>query len=581
MLSNVKVSPLTKISERDLYEALEDVAEAMSRSGDELEREIDRIIAVSRYGNRDADNFFQVAADVCCYAYEQAYEQRRDINRDRDARKAMIDVMINMAVAVFTMDDKELSDKIDDRTYDEFKDVVRDYDDMLRYMGGNKGGSRGVSSGRRPQAPRGRDTGMTEEIADRRSLYRGGNRSDRRGGSAGASQPRRPMGRPEPEPVETRPSRPNRSPAYSERLEGSSRTSAPIAHKPHVTEPEPVQVPTESPEVRLYSPKANPNMEKYEAHELRSLQRHSDLKVIPMIDFTTIPPLDEKYEDGNVFGVKEITVPYNVFCGNCVPVNPEIAFKGKEFQVITYRSDQYVSALMPAELASVFEPALNENIGSFDRWWAVLTTANAEIAKLKSSDSVAVPQCINFVRFINNRLTDLINDMMCIVFGPEVSLRSFVDNYDSTTDTNTCRNYLYLDENADELRLFQELQTELLRHNFAFVPKIEIENMDAKYVIDDTEEYNQVWFRQRNIIVTFKDTLLGDNLVITDNDPVKIDRNYAEAFHDVCSDIVSKRANGLTMATIFLTDTYGNAIKLIAGKHRGGNLIAKLIEGWK
>ena len=581
MLKNVNVTPLTKISERDLFEALEDVATALARSGDELEREIDKIIAGNNYGNRDSDNFFQIAADVCCYAYEQAYEQRRDINRDREARKAMIDVMINMSVAVFSLNDKELAECIDDRTYEDFKYTARDYDDMLRYMGGNRNGSRGVSSGRRPTTSRGRDTGMTEEIADRRSMYRGGARSDRNSRPA-ATTARRPMGRQEPEPApEARPSRPSRSPAYADRLEGQPRTSAPIAHKPHVTEPEPIQDMSESPVVRLYNPKANPNMEKYEAHELRSLQRNSDLKIIPMIDFTTIPPLSEKYEDGNEFGVKEITTPYSLFCGNSVPVNPEIAFKGKEYQVITYRSDQYVSALLPVELASVFEPALNENIGSFDRWWSVLISANSEIARLKASDSDAVPQCVSFVRFINNRLTDLINDMMCIVFGPEVSLRSFVDNYDSATDTATCRNYLYQDENADELRLFLELQTEMLRHNFAFVPKVEIENMDTKYVIEDTEEYNQVWFRQRNIVVTFKDTLLGDSLVITDNDPVKIDREYAEAFHDTCSDIVSKRTNGMTMATIFLTDTYGNAIKLIAGKHRGGNLIAKLIEGWK
>ena len=55
MLNNVKVSPLTKISERDLWEALEDVATTLSRSSDELEREIHDIISASRYGNQDAD----------------------------------------------------------------------------------------------------------------------------------------------------------------------------------------------------------------------------------------------------------------------------------------------------------------------------------------------------------------------------------------------------------------------------------------------------------------------------------------------------------------------------------------------
>ena len=162
-----------------------------------------------------------------------------------------------------------------------------------------------------------------------------------------------------------------------------------------------------------------------------------------------------------------------------------------------------------------------------------------------------------------------------------MTLRSFVDNYDSATETNTCRNYLYSDECVDELRMFNELQTELLRHNFAFVPKIKVEEQDIKYVIEDTEEYNQVWFRKRNIIVTFKDTILGDSLVITDKEPVKIERDYAEAFYDVCSDIVAKRTNGLSMATIYLTDLFGNVIKLVAGKHRGGIMVAKLIEGWK
>ena len=574
MLNNVKVSPLTKISERDLWEALEDVATTLSRSSDELEREIHDIISVSRYGNQDADTFFQIAADVCCYAYEEAYDRRIDLNRDDKARNAMLDTMINFAVAVFSLEDRDLSQMLSDRSYDEFKSIEKEYNGILRSLGGNRGGSRGgVSSGRRPVS--GRDMGMRDEIDDRRSMYRG-SRSvrDDRDAIRPAPAARRPTGRVETrEPEPTRPT--GRSPRYANR--------EPLQHTAHTT-PAPAPTPEPAPVVespRLYNPKANKNMENYEAHELRGLHSNSDLKIIPMVDFSSIPPLSEKYEENNEYGVKELTETYCVYSGNILPINPEIAFKTAGARVLTYRGDQYTSALLPVELASVFEPALNENIGSFDRWWAVLSSANAEIARLSASDSPKVPQCIAFVRFINHHLTELINDMMCVLFGTNVTLRSFVDNYDSATETNTCRNYLYSDECVDELRMFNELQTELLRHNFAFVPKIKVEEQDLKYVVEDTEEYNQVWFRKRNIIVTFKDTILGDSLVITDHEPVKIERDYAEAFYDVCSDIVAKRTNGLSMATIYLTDLYGNVIKLVAGKHRGGIMVAKLIEGWK
>ena len=317
MLNNVKVSPLTKISERDLWEALEDVATTLSRSSDELEREIHDIISASRYGNQDADTFFQIAADVCCYAYEEAYDRRIDLNRDDRARNAMLDTMINFAVAVFSLEDRDLSQMLSDRSYDEFKSIEKEYNGILRSLGGNRGGSRGVvSSGRRPVS--GRDMGMRDEIDDRRTMYRGNrNTRDDRDAIRPAPAARRPTGRVETrEPEPTRPA--GRSPRYANR--------EPLQHTAHTT-PAPAPTPEPAPVVespRLYNPKANKNMENYEAHELRGLHSNSDLKIIPMVDFSSIPPLSEKYEENNEYGVKELTETYCVYSGNTLPINPEM-----------------------------------------------------------------------------------------------------------------------------------------------------------------------------------------------------------------------------------------------------------------
>jgi len=579
MLSNLRIELRGHADKRFIDDVLDEVLRSLTGSRDRLLEDVYAIIAKNRMENGDADDFFQVVADVAAYGDLAAYSKNIDLTRDRDAFFRLVDNALEYAVAVFTIEDRDLSDTLPTDRYNSYRSLEDSYrKDVLPTLRDAGRSSRRDDRGRDDRYERddrggrdirdrsGRDSGYTNygnsrDIRDTRSRddytqRPAPRRVDDRDGTVmtayGAGiQPQR---------TEPAPRR-NEPYAGGDQLSNSDRPRSRERHAPANT--------TETFYGSTYP------MENYEAHELRALQtptRESDAIIIPMVDFTRTPEVAVKEVVEANPEIKELADVVN-FVTECeFPTSTAIVDKlvGKQNMTL-FRGNQYRLRNMPVVLQPAFEGV--ETFKSFTQWYNALQRAMQLIHKLPEDQLDYQAVAVSFVQQVNADMTRLFNMMLSIIDDEGASVVSFVDHADAAFS------WLQSPDGADINRLYQTLEPEFIRHNYAVLTDAEVEKVNEAGKIlgpvGATNDIKHCWIATRVLTVHYRDSILGKSLQLTTGKVCNVDFKATPDFYNACARIVRLRNTRLNMGLILLTDSLGHQIQVLAGKNDGGQIRVK------
>ena len=574
MLSNLRIELRGQADSRFIDDVLEEVYRSLTDSRDRLLEDIYAIVAKNRMENGDADDFFQVVADVAAYGDLAAYSKNIDLTRDREAFFRLVDNALEYAVAVFAIEDRDLSDTLPTDRYNGYRDLENSYRKdvlpTLRDAGrstrrDDRGGRDSRrDTGRDVRDNRGRDTGYTsygnsrdardtrsrDDYTQRPAPRRVDDRDDTVMTAYGAGiQP------PRAEPAPRR----NEPYAGGDQLSNSDR---PRSRERHAPAPETFYGTTYP-------------MENYEAHELRALQtptRESNAIIIPMVDFTRTPEVAVKEVVESSPEIKELTDVVNYVTECEFPTTAGITDKliGKQ-DLTLWRGVQYRLRNMPLVLMPAFEGF--ESFKSFISWYNALQKAMQLIHQLPEDQLDYQAVAVSFVQQVNADMTRLFNMLLSIIDDEGASVVSFVDHADAAF------NWLQSPEGADINRLYVELEPEFIRHNYAVLTDAEVEKVNeaGKIIgpVGATGEIKHCWIATRVLTVHYRDSLLGKSLQLTTGKVCNVDFKATPDFYNACARIVRLRNTRMNMGMILLTDSLGRQIQVLAGKRDGGQIRVK------
>lgn len=567
MLNQLRIQVRGGISERFLDESLEYVFEDLRKSRNRMDQDICDIISRNRMDNEDADDFFQVAADILAYGDLSAHNDGIDLTRDRETYDKLLSNALHFAVAIFVCTDRALADSLDRSTYDKFRDMDDTYRKkilpVIQREGRRDFGRR--DSGRRDDYyddRRGgrdiRDSGRRDTRSMYDTAYQAPRRDDRR---------------------ELRDSRDDgTTTAYGAGMlskmrqeeEPRQRRDEPYAGMDVLAREDRVSNP--APETRFGT--ARP-MENYEAHELRALQtptRERDSIVVPLVDFTRTPELAVKEVVESNPDIKELPDVVNIVTECEFPHSAAIADKliGKQ-EITVYRAQQYRLRTMPLILAPAFEGV--ESYRSFDQWYKALNSAMAIVTNMPPEDEIYKSIAVSFIQSVNYDITQLFNTIMAIVDDLGAKVNSFVDH------AGEAFNWLRSAEGADVYRLFQELEPEFIRHNYAILTDEEVSKVNQVGSIlgpvGTIENVKHCWVASRILNVHYAGSILGKSLTLQPGKISNVEYDMVPDFYNACARIVRLRNTRKTMSMILLSDSLGHRVSILAGKREGGVIRVK------
>ena len=576
MLNNLRIELRGQADSRFIDDVLEEAHRSLTDSRDRLLEDIYSIVAKNRMENGDADDFFQVVADVAAYGDLAAYQKNVDLTRDRDAFFRLADNALEYAVAVFAIEDRDLSDSLPTDRYNNYRELENSYrkDVLPTLRDAGRSTRRDDRGGRDTRNDRSRDVRDNRSRDTGYTSYGNGNRDIRdtrsRDDYTQRSTPRRTddrdgtvmtaygAGIPQQRPAEPTQRR-NEPYAGGDQLSNSDR---PRSRERHAPAPE-----------TFYG--STYPMENYEAHELRALQtptRDSNAIIIPMVDFTRTPEIAVKEVVESSPEIKELTdvVNYVTECEFPLAIGITDKLIGKQ-DLTMYRGVQYRLRNMPLVLMSAFEGF--ESYKSFVSWYNALQKAMQIIHQLPEDQLDYQAVAVSFVQQVNADMTRLFNMLLSIIDDEGASVVSFVDHADAAFT------WLQSPDGADINRLYMELEPEFMRHNYAVLTDAEVEKVNeaGKIIgpVGATNDIKHCWITTRVLTVHYRDSLLGKSLQLTAGKVCNVDFKATPDFYNACARIVRLRNTRMNMGMILLTDTLGHQIQVLAGKRDGGQIRVK------
>lgn len=258
------------------------------------------------------------------------------------------------------------------------------------------------------------------------------------------------------------------------------------------------------------------------------------------------------------------------------PICTSIADKLIGSQAITvYRGVQYRLRPMPQVLAPAFEGV--ENFKVFKQWYDALNKATDLITNLSEEQQQFQSVTVQFVQSVNRDITHLFNTLLATIDDQGASVVSFIDNAGAAFD------WLQSDDGADIRKLFQEIESEYLRHQYVIMDDNEIskvnQNGEILGPIGATDQMRYCWVATRVTTVHYRDSLLGKHLNLPVGKVCNVEYKLTPDFYNACARIVRLRNSRMRMDLLLMTDSLGHQIQILAGKRDGGQIRVKTYNG--
>lgn len=595
-----------QLDESDVTDiVIDDIIQLLENSRDPIEQDIDDIISAGDYDNRDADDFFQTAIDILAYAIIQGDEDGIDVmGNDRSYEKVLRQAM-GFAVAVFATTDREISDRLSDRDYNEFSKLADTHVDILGYLKEEVGGSRGRSRGRdtrrssgRRDEPRGRDrhagparrSSSTRRSSVASSYGRNKPRNDERrsgrGGASGrgikgvASNYRRPQntGRRNHGDVE--------DVSQPANLPDSICTNQPklVLVEKSIIKPSNIDSWVIDPTKHGVYHAANDDntgvietvisydedgMEDYEQHEIVrspiSTNKNNGV-VIPQVDFRTLPEMSTPEQVSAAVEAKYILgEPLNIVATRW---DVDQAMLGGELHSdLPYtiaKANQYRMLTIPKGLEDVFEGA--ERFTTFESWHNLMSIIQDKMEEMSPGDKHVAG---NLLSQLEEDLRLLFNNLLAIVIPEPAGLNSFIKYfYDAMV-------YLKAPERTDEYEEWRTVEKEYLRHNYSLLTDDVTKGLIERKVLSPAqdERVTRKWIHTNLMIVKSIGELMGGSLMLSNANAIsQVEFKYTPDFYSVCERLLENRNNNLKMSTIVMVDSTNTQVMLLSGNRRGGTI---------
>ncbi|AQT27956.1 hypothetical protein pVa21_014 [Vibrio phage pVa-21] len=605
------------IDSRDLKEALKMACDFLDNTNDRLEEDVADIVLANDGRNRDMDDFAKYFETAITYIdlYNRDKNRRSVFDSDRDMEEA-VGKALTLSVGAFVAADKNLSEGLSDRDYDDvmdhaeklekmedaLEDLEREAEDRDR-RGSRRGRDRDRDDrrssrrdDRRSSRRRDRDTGRSstrtdyrrgrddrdDEREERRSSRR--DRDDRksrnnRGSNYGRKDPSKREEREEQGAKETMNVDPNevlirvprRVPVKESIVkpdalpdEAASRVFNPSTHGAYAIAGE------QGVYRAVLSHEEEDNVENYEAHELnRSLVGHDRKgeRIVPLADFRGVKdPSDDETVEGDA--PREPTIVYGeqincVSTGERVPTHVLTGVLNEEAEYQVVNMNKY----MPLTVVSSVLEIVNDEIGElnsmkrFNDFYNWITKAQEKKEDLTSrNDRFAMLGCLNA---LTEQLTLLANNLFSIV-----SNIPGMDNF--LEDWPSAQAWLVNPEQADVYAAWQELEAPYLRHNFAVLSEQEVAEAATKGELTTLDvqgkDIQNLWVRAKQFVVLVDGDISGTIQMSNPDLPAKVEYELTPDFHTACMTLVNHRNRNLSMANIVLVDTVGSQYCILANR---------------
>lgn len=514
------------------------------------------MISANNYNNRDMSTFVDVLDQVMFYASISIKRKKRyDIFDDeRDLEDAIVE-WIQVPVAVVLNGNNSIMDELDDKEYNSIQKLLDTYDtvqDHLEELEEDRHrGRRDSRSDRGRRGDRGRRSGRSSR--DRGSRRGNSSRSER--GMSETTKYRTGGSRRNEE-------RDNRSKRGTRSTYGRKRSNREEVESVEDTQQEVTTVTKTLPQI--FSANDEVFVEEYKDHELRRSVAGNDRsgkKVVPAFDYRNVRKMNN---DADVEETKKAHITATdkfafVSDYEYPPIYGTKISNGVDYTIALSARTSVIE--IPTSENEVFSSL--KNVKSFTDLHNVLCLLQGSIKwDDAESKSVNYTKQLALVE-LSKYATLMLNDMIATMMSSNDNIDDFIEDFDSfmTWANNP--------EQAQWLEMFEMLEFKYLQRHFRVAIGVEVDTLKDETDLtlpDNVNEGNELLAITNDLLVvrTYGSILSESLSAIKTDEYVVLDYDLVPAFHTAIMRILTYRNNNLPLAHLYLTDTNGTTVKVIA-----------------
>lgn len=571
------------LSDRLVKDITNDTIREIQTSRDPLAKVVDDYVCGSNYNNDDFDDLVQIVLNCMSIAAEQYDRKGYDIDRDDKCYQDALDQSLPVGISVFCFRTRRLQDDLDDREYNQCRDITDGYRDSIERQVDFEGRNRGRNDRDRGRSDRNRDRDRGDRN-DRRDNRRD-DRNDRDRSFRRPDRDNRRVSRDEGRPATSE--RRNTTPRREEprRNERSSR-GGDTERTPREVRVEPVKVTLPmSPNMAVTAAQdrdgagfvINPQkqsititptrgtdgvegivMEPYEKHELglAVVVPKDDGIVVPLVDFTATPEFLDKEsvaQATNLVVVKEHQVVEDVMFNLNYLVSQVRSYQRSK---VANNADLLVPASnvasfkLPAELHDTFSTLVEVN--TFALYYRLLSTIRDYLTG--SNGEIGRQELSGMYLALSTHIRTLLNEFLRINFGDFKIDGEFVD------DWNDVKNFV--DETPDVRTLFYAEEVRFLETNAGY--KQTAKEEDGTFSIRITAKY---------LVMAYNKYFLGNTVLPSRRGHYcRVDAATTIEYYNACAKLMRLRNTHYPNCPVVMLDSNNVPVRLVSSRMEGANI---------
>lgn len=559
-----------------------DVIRDIQTSRDPLAKVVDDYVCGSNYNNDDFDDLVQIVLNCMSIAAEQYDRKGYDIDRDDKCYQDAFNQSIPVGISVFCFRTRRLQDDLNDREYNQCRDIDDGYRDSIErqvdFEGRGRNGRNSRNDRERGRNDRNRDRDYRDNRNDRdydrgRSSSRRPDRDNRR--------TNRDEGRPATsERRNTTPRReePRRN-ERSDRNERNDRSQREVRVEPiKVTLPLPPNMAVTAAQGRegagfvinpqkqsiVITPTRGTDgvegivMEPYEKHELGMavVVPKDDGIVVPLVDFTATPEFLDKESVAQTAGltvVKEPQVVEDVMFNLNYLVSQVRAYQRSK---VPNNADLLVPAnnvatfKLPAAMFDTFSSL--PDVNTFALYHRLLSTIRDYLTN--SNGEVGRQELSGMYLALSTHIRTLLNEFLRINFGDYSIDGEFVD------DWNDVKNFV--DETPDVRTLFYAEEVRFLETNAGYEQTAKEE--DGSFSIRITAKY---------LVMAYNKYFLGNTILPSRRGHYcRVDAANTIEYYNACAKLMRLRNTHYPNCPVVMLDSNNVPVRLVSSRMEGANI---------